>query len=68
MARDDELVAALVTEKRKVADEAWGRLGEAGIPAVVITQPGIMGAYELIVQVEASDLERAQSLLTDLVP
>ena len=66
MARPRNLVAALVTEDRAVADEAWGRLAEADIPATVITDPGMVGRYQLIVQVHRSELERAQALLTDL--
>ncbi len=63
---DDDLVGILLTEQRSVADEAWGRLAEADIPAFVVTEPGIMGAYQLTVQVTRRDLEKAQALLGDL--
>ena len=66
MARPDELVAALLTEDRAVADEAWGRLTDADIPATVLTDPGMVGKYQLIVQVHRVDLARAQELLGDL--
>lgn len=67
MARPDDLVVALMTEDRATADEAWGRLAEADIPAAVITEPGMMGAYRLLVQVHRERLEEAQALLVDLV-
>jgi hypothetical protein len=67
MARPDELVAAALFEHREPAEEAWGRLVEADIPASVITEPGIMGAFYHRVMVERADLERAQSLIADLV-
>ncbi len=67
MARPDDLVAAALFTDRDVADEAWGRLLEAGIPASVITEPGMVGAYRLNVMVERKDLDRAQHLIADLV-
>ena len=38
MAKPDDLVAAALFTDRDVADEAWGRLVEADIPASVITE------------------------------
>ena len=67
MARPDDLVVALIVEDRATADEAWGRLAEADIPASVVTEPGIMGAYRHLVQVHREDLDRAQRLLIGLV-
>jgi len=67
MARPDELVAAALFDDRERAEEAWGRLVEADIPASVITEPGIMGAFYYRVMVERDDLERAQSMIADLV-
>lgn len=67
MARPDDLVVALMVEDRAIADKAWGRLADADIPAAVITEPGIMGAYRHLVQVHRENLERAQRLLADLV-
>ena len=51
MPKPDQLVAAALFDDRGRADDAWGRLAEAGIPASVITEPGIMGAYRLTVMV-----------------
>jgi hypothetical protein len=67
MANPDDLVAAALFTDRDVADEAWGRLVEADIPASVITEPGMVGAYRLNVMVERQDLDRAQHLIADLV-
>lgn len=58
-----KLVAAALFTDRDKADDAWGVLTEAGIPASVITDPGILGKYELLLMVERDDLERAQRLL-----
>ena len=44
MAKPDDLVAAALFTDRDVADEAWGRLLKANIPASVITEPGMVGA------------------------
>ena len=67
MAKPDDLVAAALFTDRDVADEAWGRLVEADIPASVITEPGMVGAYRLNVMVERRDLDEAQRLIADLV-
>ncbi len=67
MSDPEQLVAAALFEDRVVADEAWGRLAEADIPASVITEPGIIGAYRLNVMVHREDLERAQALIADLI-
>jgi len=67
MSDSEQLVAAALFEDRAVADEAWGRLTEADIPASVITEPGIMGAYRLNVMVHREDLDKAQALIADLV-
>ena len=67
MADPEQLVAAALFEHRALADEAWGRLAEADIPASVITEPGIMGAFRYDVMVHREDLERAQALIADLV-
>jgi len=68
MSDSEQLVAAALFEDRDLADEAWGRLSEAGIPASVITEPGIMGAYRLNVMVHREDLDEAQRLIADLIP
>ena len=67
MAKPDDLVAAALFTDRDVADEAWGRLVEADIPASVMTEPGMVGAYRLNVMVERKDLDEAQRLIADLV-
>jgi hypothetical protein len=61
-----QVSAALFTD-RDEADEAWGLLTNAGIPAAIITDPGMLGKYELSVMVERENLERAQKLLAPLV-
>ncbi len=61
-----QVSAALLTDRDK-ADEAWGLLTDAGIPAAIITDPGMLGKYELSVMVERENLERAQKLLAPLV-
>jgi hypothetical protein len=68
MPKPEQLVAAALFDDRGRADDAWGRLAEAGIPASVITEPGIMGAYRLTVMVHREDLEEAQALIADLIP
>lgn len=67
MSDPQQLVAAALFEDRDRADEAWGRLADADIPASVITEPGIMGAYRLNVMVHREDLEEAQRLIADLI-
>jgi len=67
MAKPDDLVTAALFTDRDLADEAWGRLVEANIPASVITEPGMVGAYRLDVMVCRDDLEAAQRLIADLV-
>ncbi len=68
MSDPEQLVAAALFEDRDLADEAWGRLAEADIPASVITEPGIIGAYRLNVMVHREDLDKAQALIADLIP
>jgi hypothetical protein len=67
MAKPDDLVAAALFDERSVADEAWGRLMDADIPASVVTEPGMVGAYRLNVMVHRENLEKAQALIADLV-
>ncbi|GMQ94129.1 MAG: hypothetical protein BMS9Abin12_1613 [Acidimicrobiia bacterium] len=61
-----QVSAAEFTDRDK-ADEAWGMLVDAGIPAAIITDPGMLGAYELSVMVQREDLERARRILFPLV-
>ena len=67
MAKPDDLVAAALFTDRDLADEAWGRLVDADIPASVITEPGMVGAYRLNVMVYRENLDEAQRLIADLV-
>ncbi len=62
-----QVSAALFTDRDK-AEEAWGMLVDAGVPAAIITDPGLLGKYELAVMVERDDLDRAQKLLAPLFP
>lgn len=55
--------AAAVFDNREDADEAWGLLAESGVPSTVITDPGILGAYQVSVVVDRSDLDEAQRVL-----
>ena len=61
-----DVSAALFTDRER-ADEAWGILTEAGVMATVVTDPGVLGKYQLMVMVDRKDLEKAQGLLADLV-
>ena len=56
-------VSAGLFTHRETADKAWDALSEAGIPSAVITDPGLLGKYELYLMVERDDLERAQTVL-----
>jgi len=59
--------AAAVFDNRADAEEAWGILSEGGVPATVVTDPGILGAYLVSVIVDRSDLEEAQELLASFM-
>ena len=48
---------------REAAEEAWEALSEEGIPATVVTDPGILGKYSVSVEVERKDLDRAVAVL-----
>ena len=65
--RPDDLVAAALFDDRERADAAWGRLVDADIPASVITEPGIMGAFYYRVMVHRENLDAAQAEIADLV-
>ncbi len=57
-----QVSAALFTDRAK-AEEAWSVLNEAGIASAVITDPGLLGKYELSLMVDRKDLDRAQALI-----
>lgn len=61
-----QVSAALFTDQEK-AEEAWGILAAGGIPAAIVTDPGLLGKYELSVMVARDDLDKAQTLLRDVV-
>lgn len=60
-------IAAAVFTERSLADEAWGLLADADIPATIVTDPGMLGAYSVQVMVDRGDLEAAQRILAPLV-
>lgn len=62
----DDVAAATFTS-REEADDAWGVLADEGIPATVLTDPGILGAYKVSVMVSRSDLERAQAAIAKTI-
>lgn len=59
-----QVSAGLFTD-RDMADKAWGALAAEDIPAAIITDPGLLGKYELCLMVERDDLDRAQAVLAD---
>ncbi len=61
-----QVSAALFTD-RKQAEEAWGILVDGGIPAAIVTDPGLLGKYELSLMVVRDDLDKAQALLKDVI-
>jgi aspartokinase len=59
------LASAGLFVNHELAEEAWDVLSEAGIPATVVTDPGILGKYSVSVQVERTDLDRAVAVLQE---
>ncbi|MDJ0791269.1 MAG: SPOR domain-containing protein [Acidimicrobiia bacterium] len=59
--------AAAVFDDRADADEAWGMLADAGVPATVVTDPGMLGAYRVMVVVSRDDLDRAIEILAPFI-
>ena len=60
-----ESASAAMFETRDEAESAWEILMEAGIPAVVVTDPGFLGKYSVSLEVEREDLDRAVEVLKD---
>lgn len=60
-------VAAAMFDSRDKADAAWGLLADEGIPATVVTDPGILGSYKVLVMVSRDDLDRAQQVIAAIV-
>lgn len=68
MARKDELVRVAVFVNRDVAEQAWGLLEDAEIPANVLTEPGTFGTPVLHrIEVERPNVASAQALIAHLV-
>ncbi len=61
-----QVSAAIFTEPDK-AEEAWAALADAGVGATIVTDPGMLGKFELSVMVERVDLERAQTVLAPVI-
>ena len=59
--------AAAVFDNRPDADRAWGMLADAGVPATVVTDPGMLGAYRVMVVVSRDDLDRAIEVLAPFI-
>jgi len=60
-------IAAAVFDSVDKAEEGWALLSDANIPAVVITNPGMFGAFSVSLLVQRSDLAAAQSILAPLI-
>ena len=68
MARKDKLVPIAEFAERSVAEEAWGLLEDAEIPANVLTEPGTFGTPVLHrIEVERPNVATAQALIAHLV-
>jgi hypothetical protein len=64
----DKLVPIAEFASRDVAEEAWGVLESAGIPANVLTEPGPFGTPVVHrVEVERPNVAAAQPLIAHLV-
>ncbi|MDJ0923669.1 MAG: hypothetical protein QNJ77_03825 [Acidimicrobiia bacterium] len=68
MARKDKLVPIAEFIGRDVAEQAWGLLEDAGIPANVLTEPGTFGTPVIHrIEVERPNVTAAQTLIAHLV-
>ena len=68
MARNDKLVPIAEFDDRDVAEQAWGLLEEAEIPANVLTEPGTFGTPVVHrIEVELPNVDSAQALIAHLV-
>ncbi len=66
--RDDKLVPIAEFADRAVAEEVWGLLSEAGIPANVLLDPDPLGTRPVTrVEVARKDAAEAQRLIAHLV-
>lgn len=68
MTRPEKLVPIAEFDDRTVAEEAWARLAEAGIPGNVLSDPALIGGSTVVrIEVARSDVAAAQRLIADLV-
>ena len=68
MARKDKLVPIAEFIDRTIAEEAWGLLEDAEIPANVLTEPGTFGSPVVHrVEVESPNVPTAQAQIAHLV-
>jgi hypothetical protein len=68
VARKDKLVPIAEFANRDTAEEAWGLLEDAAIPANVLTEPGTFGTPVVHrIEVERPNVAPAQSLIAHLV-
>ena len=68
MARKDKLVPVAEFVSRDAAEQAWGLLEDAEIPANVLTEPGTFGTPVLHrIEVERPNVASAQALIAHLV-
>jgi hypothetical protein len=66
--RRPRLVSVLELVDREAVEEAWGRLQDAGIPAFVDGDPGLMGGPVVSrLMVEANYADASQRLIADIV-
>ena len=64
----NKLVTIAEFDDRDRAEEAWGVLEDAGIPAKVLTEPAMLGGKVLHrIEVERPNVETAQRLIAGLV-
>jgi len=68
MSPRDTLVPIAELADRAVAEQAWARLEEAGIPANVLSDPGPLGGTPVTrIEVARMHVDEAQRLIADLV-
>ena len=68
MGRQDKLVPIAEFVARETAEEAWGLLEDAEIPANVLTEPGTFGTPVVHrIEVERPNVASAQALIAHLV-
>jgi len=64
----DKLIPIAEFDDRDRAEEGWGLLEEAGIPANVLTEPAMLGGKVIHrIEVERPNVETAQRLIAHLI-